>query len=557
MNISLLLMIWLLPLLLATMTRQRHARWLLPMAALPGLLAVAMLPVGTTVSLPWLLLGSELGIDETSRIFLSFSSLLWLIASVYIAGYQRAIAESGRFRMFFLLAMAGNLGLIVAQDMVSFYFGFALMGLSAYGLIAHTSSQRARYAARTYLAWTIAGELLLFAAMVMLAASSGGTLAFDALQNIPRSPLTVVLLIAGFGIKLALPLLHWWLPPTYAVTPVAAVAVFSGVMIKAGLLGWLRFLPPGDATPAGWGIVLILIGAATIFFGVTAGLLQRQPRLLLGYSSISKMGVLTIGMGAALAFPAAAPGIIAALLLYAAHHALVKTALFLGLGLVERSGLRLPLLIGLGFLALVLAGAPLTSGALAKSTLSEGLTQAAAILGTLLVVSTLGTTLLMVRLMVLLRAARRRESVPLSGVSFSAWLCLVALITVLPFVLPGTGWLMVNVIPVSLGLLLGLLVILTGARFFPCLTAHRKRARVRALTSRLRAALRYALQTARINVELRMTARKSHAIAARQRQAGEWLARLEHHTESARRPLTGALWLGIAGGLMGAFVVAT
>jgi hypothetical protein len=159
--------------------------------------------------------------------------------------------------------------------------------------------------------------------------------------------------------------------------------------------------------------------------------------------------------------------------------------------------------------------------------------------------------------MVLLRAARRRESVPLSGVSFSAWLCLVALITVLPFVLPGTGRLMVNVIPVSLGLLLGLLVISTGARFFPYLTAHRKRARVRALTSRLRAALRYALQTARINVELRMTARKSHAIAARQRQAGEWLARLKHHTESARRPLTGALWLGIAGGLMGAFVVAT
>jgi hydrogenase-4 component B len=356
-NSALLLMIWLLPLLLATLARQRYAHWLLPLAALPALIAVAVLPLGTAVSLPWLLLGSELGLDETGQVFLGFSSLLWLVAAVYIAGSRDAIAAGGRFRVFFLLAMAGNLGLIVAQDMVSFYFGFALMGLSAYGLIAQAASRRARRAARTYLAWTIAGELLLFTAIISLAASNGGALSFDALQSIPRSPLTVLLLIAGFGIKLALPLLHWWLPPVYAVTPVAAVAVFSGVMIKAGLLGLLRFLPPGEATPAGWGMLLVVIGAATIFFGVIAGLLQKRPRLLLGYSSISKMGVLTTGLGAALAFPTAAPGIVAALLVYATHHALAKTALFLGLGLVERGGLRLSLLIGLVFLALVLAGA--------------------------------------------------------------------------------------------------------------------------------------------------------------------------------------------------------
>ena len=149
MNSALLLMIWLLPLLAATLARQRYAHWLLPLAALPALLAVAVLPVGTAVSMPWLLLGSELGLDETGQVFLGFSSMLWLVAAVYIAGSRDAIAESGRFRVFFLLAMAGNLSLIVAQDMVSFYFGFALMGLSAYGLIANAASRRARRAART------------------------------------------------------------------------------------------------------------------------------------------------------------------------------------------------------------------------------------------------------------------------------------------------------------------------------------------------------------------------------------------------------------------------
>jgi len=283
---------------------------------------------------------------------------------------------------------------------------------------------------------------------------------------------------------------------------------------------------------------------------------QKRPRLLLGYSSISKMGVLTSGLGAALAFPSSAPGIIAALLVYAAHHALVKTALFLGLGLVERSGPRLSLLIGLGFLALVLAGAPLTGGALAKSALSGSLSQMAPILVTLLAVSTLATTLLMIRFMVLLWNQHRREVMPLPGVPVSAWLCLIALIMALPFLLAGINSLMINIIPVSLGLLLAPVVILIGARVSTNSTGPRKRSRMQALSSRLRAGLRHALRTAPINSPLRVVAR-TRVVAAHQRQSNEWLERLQQYSESARRPLTGVLWLGIAGWLLVAFAAAT
>ncbi|MGD8842025.1 MAG: proton-conducting transporter membrane subunit [Gammaproteobacteria bacterium] len=552
----LLPMIWLVPLLLAIVTRPACARWLLPLAAVPALLAVAVLPVGTSLSLPWLLLGSELGIDATSRVFLGFSSLLWLIAALYIAGSPQPATESRRFRVFFLLAMAGNLGLIVAQDMISFYLGFVLMGLSAYGLIARASSVRAGYAARTYLVWTIAGELVLFTALVSLASGAGGALTFEALQTVPRSAPTVVLLIAGFGIKLALPLLHWWLPPVYAVTPVAAVALFSGVMIKAGLLGWLRFLPSGDATPAGWGVLLILIGAITIAFGFVAGLVQTRPRLLLGYSSISKMGILTTGLGAALAVPAAATGIVAALLVYATHHALAKTALLLGLGLVERGGLRLSLLIGLAFLAAVLAGAPLTSGALAKSALGDALPQTATTLVTLLSASTLATTLLMARLMFLVWTRRRQTHERLPGTPVAAWLSLVAVILALPLLLDGFDQSMSNTIPIAAGLLLGPLVVLTGNRVATRLSGAGKRARLRSWSSPLSTALRRARVKTRLISEWRNTA-WDRSVAAARRASGEWLARVQQHGEPVRVRLTGALWLGIAGGLLGAFAAAT
>jgi hydrogenase-4 component B len=482
-NSAMLSLVWAAPLIGALFAAWRGAGWLTLFAPLPALAAAALVPLGSTVSLPWLLLGVELGLDETGRLFLLFSALLWLAASLYAAGgSQEEAGGAGRFRLFFLLAMAGNLGLIVARDMVSFYLGFTLMGLAAYGLVVQPGSQRARRAARRYLVWTIAGELVLFVALVLLAAQHGGNLAFSALASAPPGGWVVLLIVIGFGIKLALPGLHFWLPPAYAVTPAPAVAVLGGVMIKAGLLGWIRFLPPGDAALTGWGQALIAIGVTGIFFGALLGLMQSRARLVLGYSSISKMGVLTTGMGAALAWPADAPVLIGALALYAAHHALVKGALFLGLGLAERGGVRPWLLGGLGVLALALAGAPLTSGALAKSSLTAGLPAGGAHhLVTVLAASAFVSTLLMARFLLLVWKGRAVTFAPYPPEAVTAWLLLLAVIVVAPLVLAADGQLVANAVPVALGALLALLLRQASERLPEPGAARRRR---RPLTGR-------------------------------------------------------------------------
>ena len=199
MNTALLLLVWLLPLSLALLAGRRGAGWITLLAPLPALLAAVVVPTGTSVALPWLLLGVELGLDETGRVFLLFSGLLWLVAGLYGAGNATPAHHVVRYRLFFLLAMAGNLGLIVALDTLSFYFGFTLMGLAAYGLIVHPATRRAGQAARRYLSWTIAGELLLFVAIVMLAMQHGGTLAFSMLQSSPPVGFVVLLLIIGLA----------------------------------------------------------------------------------------------------------------------------------------------------------------------------------------------------------------------------------------------------------------------------------------------------------------------------------------------------------------------
>ena len=187
MNDIALLLIWCWPLLLATLAGLRHTGWMTVLAPLPALAVAVVMPVGTSLSLPWLLLGTELGLDETGRTFLLFSSLLWLAASLYGIRETAAGHKGVRYRVFFLLAMAGNLGLIVAQDLLGFYLGFTLMGLAAYGLIADPATRRARRAARRYLVWTIAGELLLFVALVMLAMQHGGALLFSMLSSMHAS----------------------------------------------------------------------------------------------------------------------------------------------------------------------------------------------------------------------------------------------------------------------------------------------------------------------------------------------------------------------------------
>jgi len=429
MSQALLILAPLLPLLLAPLVPLAVVRrWhlMLAVAALPALLLALLAPVGSAVALPWLLLGVHLELDAVGRLFLLFSSLVWLATGVYV-GSGRAEGAGRAFGVYFLLAMAGNLLLIVAADMMTFYAGFALMGLSAYGLVLRRS-QRARRAGRVYLAFTLAGELALFSAMLLLF-GAGGSLLFSDLATTPLPDGAIALLLLGFGIKVALPGLHPWLPLTYTAAPIAAVAVLSGPMMKAGLLGWLRFLPPGVPGAESWGPPLMVLGGLGILLGVVVGVLQRDPRAVLAYSSIAKMGLISVLFGAALSNPLYADALLAALLLFAMHHLLVKSTLFLGLGEWQRRGSRFWVLTGLALLALSMAAVPFSGGAAAKEAIKVALDGE---LGLLLALSAIGTVFLMTRFLLLLpgRPARSAEPAMVPGLT---WSILVAVAFWAPF----------------------------------------------------------------------------------------------------------------------------
>jgi formate hydrogenlyase subunit 3/multisubunit Na+/H+ antiporter MnhD subunit len=362
---GLLALAWVFPLAAAALAPAARLWWLPAVAALPALAAAAAVPVGERLEIPWLLLGSVLGLDETGRVFLAFTAVLWLAAGVYASGSLRTGPRAGHFRAFFLLAMAGNLWLIVGQDLVSFYAGFSLMGLASYGLVIHDLDKAALRAGKVYLIMTLIGELALFVALVLIAGQTNGLVPQPA-ELVGLNDLAIGLLLFGLAIKAGLVPLHVWLPLAHPAAPVPASAVLSGAMIKVALLGWLRFLPIGEAALTEWGVLLVMIGLATLFFAIPVGLVQSNLKVILAYSSVSKMGLMAMTLGLILLEPALAPVGIPAIALYAAHHALAKGGLFLGVGLRRYWVAQGLVLTGTFLLALSLAGAPLTGGAVAK-----------------------------------------------------------------------------------------------------------------------------------------------------------------------------------------------
>ena len=382
-------------------------RYTLPLLPLPALILALATEPGWQLELPWLLNGGLWGMDELRRLFLLLTALLWTVAGLYAVGYLQG-EHLRRFCVCWGLTLAGNLGLTVAVDIASFYSFFALMTFAGYGLVVHEGTGEAVRAGRVYLIMAVLGEMAILAGLLMASAAADSQMLNDLPAAIAKSSerdLIIALLIAGFGVKAGLPLLHFWLPLAHPVAPTPASAVLSGAMIKAGLLGWLVTLPFGEAALPGWGALMVVAGAVGALGAAALGVFQQRPKAVLAYSSISQMGLMVLMVGAALADSDRAPVLFPVIALYALHHGLAKGSLFLsaGISLPSKAMHRAAVWVLIALPGLSLAGLPFTSGALAKLAMKEGLSEdkldfaLAAYLSPLMTAGAVATLLLVLR----------------------------------------------------------------------------------------------------------------------------------------------------------------
>lgn len=426
-------------------------RVLAPWTALPALAIALFWPEDHYVRASWFLLDTLFGLDASARLLMLLTAGLWTVAAFFARVYTAKDPKRDRFSIFFLLAMTGNFGLVGTFDIAGFYMFFALMTFAAFGLVVHEETTLARFASRVYISMALIGEAALLLGLLMAAHAApewdiqalSPALATNDLANV-----IIALLLVGFGIKAGAILLHMWLPLAHPAAPVPASAVLSGAMIKAGLIGWLRFFSGGENGEVGldapvWGAIILLMGILAAFYGVVLGIVQRNPKTNLAYSSISQMGYMSAAVGIGLIEPALWPYTVMAAAIYALHHGLAKGTLFLGVGVAQHAvgsrTERWALLCGLGIAAAAMAGAPLTSGYLAKAELKAVAAELPRgwylLIDILLPIASIGTTLLMGRFLWLVyrKLGAASHGPQLKRGLWRPWLIAVAMVLVVPW----------------------------------------------------------------------------------------------------------------------------
>lgn len=286
-------------------------------------------------------------IDALSAFFLlpvlTLSALAAVYGGNYLLAFRREKSLGGPW-FFFNWFVAGMTLVVVARTALLFLVAWEIMSIAAFCLVIfeHQKSE-VRRAGWIYLIATHIGVAFLLLGFVLLGRNAG-SFEFDTIRTFSgRGPvlsgIIFVLGLIGFGTKAGFVPFHVWLPEAHPAAPSHVSALMSGVMIKTGLYGILRFVILLGPPAPWWGVTLAGIGLMTAVVGIALATYQRDIKRVLAYSSIENMGLIAIAFGVGLwgwasDLPAVAVLGMTAGLLHIWNHALMKGLMFLAAGSV-------------------------------------------------------------------------------------------------------------------------------------------------------------------------------------------------------------------------------
>ena len=290
--------------------------------------------------------------DALAGFFNLTLAILAAAVSIYSFSYLKEFEGKrniGFFGFLFHLLLLTLTIVFTAANAFLFLIGWEVMALVAYGLVTFYHEDReTRRAGLLYIvmAHVDAGCLLLGFALLMHVSGSAEFVSFRtaaAQLSSSQQAAAFVLFFLGFGIKAGVIPFHIWLPAAHPVAPSNISALLSGIVLKAGIYGMARIFLDGLGVLPSWaGLLVLVAGVASAVLGVLYALMEHDLKRLLAYHSIENIGIILIGLGAALVFRVAGHPQLAAVALIAAlfhtlNHAIFKCLLFLGAGSVLRS----------------------------------------------------------------------------------------------------------------------------------------------------------------------------------------------------------------------------
>ncbi|HVZ66607.1 MAG TPA: NADH-quinone oxidoreductase subunit M [Lacunisphaera sp.] len=269
-----------------------------------------MLPL---VDAPWI---PQLGIRyhlAADGISLTLVVLTGLAATAGVLFSWNIEERTGEFFAFYLALIGGVYGVFLSADAFLFFVFYEVAIVPKYFLIANWGSTNREYGAMKLALYSFAGSALVLAGLLWIYASghadgfSLSQLAAAAVTLARPAQLAVFALIfTGFAILAGMFPFHTWAPTGHVAAPTAASMLLAGVVMKLGAYGCLRVaMPLVPMALEFWAPVIAWLAIAGIIYAGLVALVQEDFKFVIGYSSVSHMGFVLLGLAAANATAAA------------------------------------------------------------------------------------------------------------------------------------------------------------------------------------------------------------------------------------------------------------
>ena len=252
--------------------------------------------------MPQLGISYQLGVDGMSLPMLLLNGVVIFTGALMSWNIDQRTKE---YWVLLLLLTTGVYGVFVALDLFLFFVFYELAVLPMYLLIGVWGSTRKEYGAMKLTLFLMAGSALVIIGMLAIYFGSG-LRSFDMLllaSNISLAGelqrIFFPLIFVGFAILAGMFPFHTWSPTGHVAAPTAVSMLHAGVLMKLGAYGCIRaamwLMPTGAAT---WLPLIAILTLLNVVYGATIAMAQRDAKYIIGYSSVSHMGLVVMGLAA-------------------------------------------------------------------------------------------------------------------------------------------------------------------------------------------------------------------------------------------------------------------
>ena len=218
--------------------------------------------------------------------------------AIFIATWNRSYPKANNFYALMLLSQAGLMGVFISMDALLFYFFWELALIPAYFLCSQWGGERRIAVTFKFFIYTFIGSLLMLVGILYIyyhtADQSFAIKSFyNAVLTTKEQGWLFWMMFAAFAVKMPIFPFHTWQPDTYEQAPTAVTMVLSGVMVKMGVYGVLRWLAP--VLPSGfwaWGDAASFLCMFGMIYASLIAMKQDDLKRLIAYSSIAHIGLM-------------------------------------------------------------------------------------------------------------------------------------------------------------------------------------------------------------------------------------------------------------------------